>query len=271
MGVPALLLARAIQHGRRVGREAVEVITELELRAGEPLVRVTTRFDNPGRDHRLRARFPLPQPAARSVAECAFATVTRGEPEGGRHEPALGTYPARRFVQAGGLTITHEGLLEYELEKGGAALLLTLLRATGILARPAPVARPNLAGPSEPVIAAQLLGPHRVRYAVAVGSHDPWRLADLAWLPLQVVPSSGTGALPGVGSRLTVRGAEVSALHRVDGAVELRVFNPAAEEATVEVPGHAGTLVDLRDQPTARWAERFRLRPWGIATARLDP
>ncbi len=38
----------------------VEVSTRLELRAGERLVRVTTSLDNPCRDHRLRAWFPLP-------------------------------------------------------------------------------------------------------------------------------------------------------------------------------------------------------------------
>jgi hypothetical protein len=261
---------REIQDGRRVGEETVLVITDLELRAGEPLLRVTTTFDNGSRDHRLRAWFPLPQPAAHSIAECAYTTVTRGEPEGGRHEPALGTYPARRFVQAGGLTITHEGLLEYELVKGGTALALTLLRATGILARPAPAARPNLAGPPEPVVARQMLGPHQVRYALAVGAHDPWRLADLAWLPLHLVRAAGTGPLPASGSRLTVRGAEVAALQRRDGAIEIRVFNPRDEEATVEIPGHAGSLVDLRGESVARWAGEFALRPWGIATARLD-
>jgi alpha-mannosidase len=259
-----------IETGRRVGAAAVAVVTDLELRAGEALIRVTTSFDNPSRDHRLRAWFPLPEPAEHSVAECAYATVTRSAPEGGRHEPALGTYPARRFVQAGGLTVTHEGLLEYELVKGGTALALTLLRATGVLARPAPPARPNLAGPPEPLIAAQLLGPHRVRYAVAVGAHDPWRLADLAWLPLQVVPVAAPGPLPASGSRLVVGGAEVAALLRVDGAIEIRVFNPTGEWVTVEMPDHAGTLVDLRGQPIERWHRRFGLRPWGIATARLD-
>jgi hypothetical protein len=114
-----------------------------------------------------------------------------------------------------------------------------------------------------------MIGPHRVRYAVAVGAHDPWRLADLAWLPLPVAAGSGTGPLPESGSRLVVRGAEVSALHRVDGAIEIRVFNPADQPADVEVPGHAGWLVDLRGQPVERWAGEFAMRPWGIATARL--
>jgi hypothetical protein len=261
---------REICDGRRAGNRPVEVVTDIELRAGEPLVRVTTSFDNPCRDHRLRAWFPLPEPARHTTAECAFATVRRGPPEGGPHEVPLATYPARRFVSAGGLTITHEGLLEYQLEQDGTALALTLLRATGVLSRPAPGFRPNAAGPALPLDAAQLIGPHRVRYAVAVGAHDPWRLADLAWLPLPVVAGSGTGPLRASGSRLVVRGAEVSALRRVDGAIELRFFNPADRTADVEVPGHAGWLVDLRGQPVERWAGEFALRPWGIATARLD-
>ena len=260
----------AIQGGRRAGRQTVEIVTDIELRAAEPLVRVTTRFDNPGRDHRLRAWFPLPEATGQAVAECAFATVARGAPEGGPHELPLATYPSRRWVAAGGLTVTHEGLLEYELVGNGIALALTLLRSTGVLARPAPAARPTTAGPAEPVEGPQLVGLHCVRYAVAVSDTDPWRLADLAWLPLAVVQGSGTGPLGPTGSRLTVTGAEVSALRRVDGVIEVRVFNPADRAATVAVPGHSGWLVDLRGERLQRWDGEFGLRPWGIATARLD-
>ena len=84
--------------GRRIGREIVDVVSLVELRAGEQLVRVTTRFDNRCRDHRLRARFPLPHATDRTVAECAFSTVTRGAPEGGPKEPPVATFPSRRFV-----------------------------------------------------------------------------------------------------------------------------------------------------------------------------
>ena len=78
--------------------------------------------------------------------------------------------------------------------------------------------------------------------------------------------------MPASGSRLVVRGAEVSALHRraEDGAIEVRVFNPADEPATVEIPGHSGWLVDLRGRPLRRFSGHFGLRPWEIATARLD-
>jgi alpha-mannosidase len=255
---------------RRVGRSQVEVVTDVELRAGENLLRLTTSFDNPCRDHRLRAVFPLPRPTDRTTAECAFATVIRGEAEGGPGEAALPTFPARRWVQAGGLTVTHEGLLEYELVQDGRALALTLLRATGMLSRPAPALRPNAAGPAVPLDGPQLVGRHRVRYALALGDVDPWRLADLAWLPLHVVRAEGGGPLPASGSRLAVTGAEVSALHRVDGAIEMRVFNPSTKATRVRVPGHSGVLVDLRGRPTGSWDQTFPVGPWGIATARLD-
>jgi mannosylglycerate hydrolase len=260
----------ALAQGGRVGRVGVDVVSEIELRAGEELVRVTTRFDNPSRDHRLRAWFPLPCRTDHTVAECAFTTVTRGAPEGSVRELPQATFPSRRFVTAGGLTLTHEGLLEYELVEGGTALALTLLRSTGILSRPTVATRPNRAGPAEHVEGAQLLGAHRVRYALTLAPGDPWRVADQAWLPLFAVTSSGTGRLPPSGSRLTVRGAQVSALHRVDGALELRVYNPTDTAATVEVPGHAGWLVDFRGRQLERWDGRFPLRPWGIATALLD-
>jgi hypothetical protein len=260
----------AVHNGRRVGGTRVEAVTDIELRAGEELVRLTTSLDNRCRDHRLRTWFPLPRRTDETVAECAFATVRRGAPEGGPHEPALATYPCRRFVTAGGLTVTHEGLLEYELVADGSALALTLLRSTGVLSRPAPTGRPNAAGPPIPVGAAQLVGHHRVRYAVAIGASDPWRLTDLAWLPLQVRPAGGAGRLPSSGSRLTVRGAEVSSLRRVNGVIELRVFNPADQPTTVAVPGHRGWLVDLRGRRLERWEGEFTLRAWGVATANLD-
>ncbi len=260
---PALVSA-----GRREGARHVEVRTQLELRAGEGLVRVATWFDNPCRDHRLRAVFPLPEQARHSVAECAFATVTRGlEAEGGAHERPLATFPSRRFVSAGGLTVTHEGLLEYELINGGRSLALTLLRATGFLSRPAPAWRPNAAGPHMAVEGPQMVGPVRVRYALAAGAADPYRLADDAWLPLEVVEAAGGGHLGPSGQLLGVAGAQVSALRRVSGGLELRVFNPGPEETVVSVDGRSGWLVDLRGRPLEPFSASFALRPWGIATA----
>jgi hypothetical protein len=264
----------------RVGDHAVEVETTLEVRADEPVVRVTTAFTNPARDHRLRVHFPLPEPAAGSVAECAFGPVSRGlTAEGRPEELGLPTFPSRRFVQVGGLTLVHDGLPEYELVEvaegpegpRAGALALTLLRATGMLSRLGMATRPLPAGPLTPVEGLQLVGRRLVaRYALATGAVDPWALADDVLLPLEVVAAPGGGERPAEGAALEVEGAEVSAVHRVaGGALEVRVFNPGPETAEVDVGSARGWLVDLRGRPLSPVDGRLSLRPFGLATLRL--
>jgi hypothetical protein len=261
-----------LQGGKRAGEVAVTVVTDVELRAGEALVRARTTFLNRCRDHRVRTIFPLPQRALASRAECAFGIVERGlEAEGGPHEYGLTTFPSRRFVSAGGLTLLHDGVLEYQLTDGGGALALTLLRATAMLSRDRMAYRPNPAGPAMPLEGPQLQGPVEVQYAVHLGDDDPYFLSDQAWLPLEVARSTGGGDRPDRGSLLTVAGAQVSALRRVGGALELRVFNPTGEQVDVQVDGRSGWLVDLRGMPLEPFDGGFPLRPWGIATARLAP
>jgi mannosylglycerate hydrolase len=260
--------------GRRTGRRSVVVTSVIELRAGERLVRFCTTFDNPSRDHRLRAWFPLPTPASTSRAESAFAVVERGlTAEGGPTEHGLPTYPCRRFVQAGGITVVHEGLLEYELvdvaEDGAHALALTLLRSTGTLSRVEPAYRPVPAGPPVPTPGAQMIGPVEACYGVQVGGCDPYAVVDEAFLPLQVVSSDGGGNRPATGTGLSVEGAEVSALRRSGDALEVRMFNPTPQPTTVLIAGHWGWLVDLRGRPVEAFDGSFQLRPWGIATAHL--
>jgi alpha-mannosidase len=257
-------------------QRSTEVTTDIELRAGEAVVRVTTMLDNQSRDHRLRTWFPLPSAAATSQAECAFAVVERGlTAEGGPHEPPLPTFPSRRFVRAGGLTVLHEGLLEYELvgvQDGEAnALALTLLRCTGLISGTEMAGRPLPAGPPIAVEGPQMAGRQTFRYAVSVDPDaDPYALVDDVFLPLDVTSGVAHGDRTARGAALTVTGAEVSALRRdASGALELRVFNPRAEATTVVVEGHAGWLVDLRGRPLEPFDGEFPLRAWGIATARL--
>jgi alpha-mannosidase len=214
----------------------------------------------------------LGRPATASVAECAFAAVTRGDAEGGPQEPALATFPSRRWVSAGGLTVHHQGLLEYELV-GGRALALTLLRATGILSRPAPPARPNVAGPAVVLVDPQLPGRRSFRYAVALETSDPWALADHLWTDLQPVAAAGGGTLPDRGCRLAIEpgGARVSALYRgTEGNLEIRVFNPRRTAATVVLPGRSGAVIDLAGTALSEWSGQVILGPSEVATLRLN-
>ena len=263
----------------RTGERTVVVTTRLEVRAGEPLVHVHTTFDNPCRDHRLRAHFPLPEPAATSTAECAFATVERGlTAEGGPTETGLPTFPSRRFVQAGGMTVLHEGLLEYELvdidePAGGPAqartLALTLLRSTGMLSRVEMTYRPLPAGPPIHMEGSQSLGPVEARYALHVGDGDPYQLVDDAFLPLLRARSQGGGPAPATGSALTVDGAVVSAVTRVPGAIEVRLFNPSATPRRATFGARSGWTVDLRSRPLSPFEGGVDLGPWEIVTVRL--
>jgi len=262
----------------REGSRTVEVTTTVELRADEPTVRVHTSFVNPSRDHRLRAHLPLRSPATTSTAECAFATVERGlTAEGRPEELGLPTFPSRRFVTAGGLTVVHEGLLEYELvdigdvdgEPAARTLALTLLRATGMLSRLGMTTRPLPAGPMTPIEGPQMLGPVEARYAVCADGSDPYRVAEDVLVPIRTVGSFGGGVRPPAGTPLTVTGAEVSSVQRRGGLLEVRVFNPGDEPTEVSVEGRSGWLVDLRGRPLVPFEGRFELRPHGIATVRL--
>jgi len=260
--------------------EAVEVVTTIRLRAGERFVRVSHAFTNRCTDHRLRAHFPLPAPATSSRAECAFAVVERGlTAEGGPTELPLATYPSRRFVQAGGLTVAHEGLLEYELvgirDDGAHELALTLLRATRMLSqRPMPT-RPLPAGPTTELLGSQSLGAHEVRYVVATGDLDPFALAEDAFTPLLVTSSLGSGApsaQPGL-PPVELGACVVSTLRRRNpgGVLELRVFNPTDEPTTLRWPGTTGAEVDLRGRPLRPFDGELEVAPHRIATLHVRP
>jgi alpha-mannosidase len=264
-----------------------DVRTTLELRAGERFLRVRVELDHRTRDHRLRAHFPLDTPVEGSHAECAFAVVTRGlTAEGGPHEAGLPTFVSRRFVDCSdgetGLALLHDGLLEYEVINDGDELALTLLRATGYLSRSAPALRPNPAGPLDRLEGPQLQRPLALDYAILPHRGD-WRAADLPdaaddfLVPLERVrggawagatrPPTGT-ALANVD--LAAGGARVSALLRDErGARTMRLVNLHDGPSDAHVDG-AGHRIDLVGRELEAFDGSLTLRPWEIATVRLD-
>jgi hypothetical protein len=266
---------------------AVVVTTTLELRADEPFVRVGVELDNRARDHRLRLHLPLPRRATTSEAECAYTVVQRPLwAEGGPNEWGVPTFPSRRFVRAGGLTVTHDGLCEYELVDldGGAAdpettageLAITLVRSTGWLSRPPMASRPTPAGPYHRLEGAQLQAPLSLRLAVhpeSAGDLDPHELAERCWVDLPSVVAPGGGDLGDAGSLLPVgaEGLEVDAIHvGPDGATVLRAHEPWGAERVLDLEGRSGALVDLAGREVEPVRDRVGVGPHRIITVRLD-
>jgi hypothetical protein len=129
--------------------------------------------------------------------------------------------------------------------------------------------RPLPAGPLTPVEGLQLQGRRiEARYALCVGCDDPYAMADDVFLPLELVQAPGGGRRPSPGSALEIEGAEVSAVRREAGMLEVRVFNPTDLPTTVRVGSRSGWLVDLRGRTLDPFDGAFELHPFGIATFR---
>lgn len=269
----------------RVGEREVRIDTTLELRAGEAFVRITHELDHHVRDHRLRVHLPLPTRTDRSAAECAFAVVERPLwAEGGPNEWGLATFPSRRFVGAGGLTVTHEGLCEYELvELDGDAhdpattageLALTLVRATGWLSRGPMASRPLPAGPELALEGAQVQGRLRLAYAVSLddvpGAPQAHELAERVWCPLVAVDAPGGGELGEHGSLLPVHGIEVDSLHRDGEHLVLRCHEANGADTALTVD-RTGAVIDLAGDVLGHFDRTLAVRPHQIVTLRLDP
>ncbi len=237
--------------------EQTVVVTELELRAGEPFVRVAVSFVNHSNDHRVRFHAPLPRQANRSHAEGQFAVVERGTAgEGGYHEEPLATYPAHGWVDAGGLAILLDHLTEYELTADGSELAVTLLRSIGLISRNDNPYRQDPAGPAIAIPNAQMRGRNRMTFGLYPHDGD-WadggvvEAAERYRHDLLSAPGTAAGDASwpphGAGDdALALTGAQVelsSLRRRADGWLEARIVNLAPEPRTATV---AGTIEEAR-------------------------
>jgi alpha-mannosidase len=201
----------------------------VELRRGEPFVRLEVSFDNRARDHRVRLHVPCSRPTNASDALGQFAVTRRGRhPEAGPvGEYPLATYPANSFVDAGGTAILVEGTTEYELLADPHELAITLLRGAAFLSRDRNAFRDEPAGPNLPTPLGQSPGPRMVRLAVLPHAGD-WEEAGLvdaaedfvlgAVTRSGVGPAGGALPAPTSGFQLTGDGVVLSSLVRSSDA-----------------------------------------------------
>lgn len=263
----------------------VAVETRIELRAGEPFVRMAVSFENPCCDHRLRFHVPLAFPAEESVAEGQFAVVERAlDPEGGFGERPLATYPARGFVAAGGVAALLEHVLEYELVDG-RELALTLLRAVGLISRDRHPYREESAGPEVAIPGAQGRRPRAVAFALyphARGWGEAETLVQLERYLHPFVTAAGTAATVEEQSRpgLAVGGDGIvlSSLRRRGQELEIRIVCERDEPSAAVLSGRIQgvTEVDLLGRPlggidVTNGSFSLELHPWEIRTLRIKP
>ena len=252
--------------------QATDVAMEVELRPGEPFVRIGLAFLNHSDDHRVRFHAPVPRRADSSHAEGQFAVVERGlSGEGGYREEPLATYPAHGWVDAGGMAILLGHLTEYELTdashaSSGRELAVTVLRSIGLISRNDNPYRQDPAGPELAIPDAQMRGRRRIDFALyphagdwvtgeVVVAAERYRHAFLA------APGSGVADAPWPPERagedaLLLDGDAVtlpSLRRRDDGWLEARVVNLAADPRSASLSGgiEAAREADLRGAPGA--------------------
>ncbi|WP_456302884.1 glycoside hydrolase family 38 N-terminal domain-containing protein [Streptomyces mirabilis] len=272
---------------------ATPVETLVEVRAGEPFVRVSTSFLNQSADHRLRLHVPLPEPVTVSASAGQFAVTERGlTAEGGWGEYPLPTFPASSFVSAGPATVLLDHSSEYELVDGGTELAVTLLRAIGSISVNIHPLRDEPAASEIPAPGAQDLGMRIANRFAVLPSSTGWQGADAVALAEEfrgdVLVTRGTapggGDLPDDATGLRVDGRDVlvSSVRRVTdeergSGTEVRLAAMSDTGSVVRVTGSftEATTVDLLGRPLSAEAEpsgdglELALGPWEIRTVVL--
>lgn len=264
---------------------ATEVTTILELRQGEPFVRVTVAFGNRSRDHRVRWHIPLPATTDVSAAEGQFAVVERGMmPEAGHGEVPLPTYPARGFVHAAGATVLLDHVTEYELVDG-RELALTLLRSVGLISRYDNPNREDPAGGEFPIPDAQMLRDWSIGFAIAPHAGSWSDLDAVGWAeryahPALSVAGSADRSTPltsAAGFQLDGDGVVLSSVRRRGDWLEVRLVaeRPDAVRATLRGPFREAGEVDLLGRALGAVVEftdgalHIELGPWEIKTLQI--
>ncbi|MBT2232178.1 glycosyl hydrolase-related protein [Nonomuraea sp. NEAU-A123] len=264
------------------------VETLVEVRAGEPFVRVSTSFLNQSADHRLRFHVPLPEPVAVSASAGQFAVTERGlTAEGGWGEYPIPTFPASTFVSAGAANVLLDHATEYELVGDGSELAITLLRAIGSISVNIHPLRDEPAATEIPAPGAQDLGVRIEHRLAVVPSATGWQGANAVALAEDfrndMLVTRGTapaeGQLPPDATGVRVDGADVlvSSIRRVadddhGAGIEVRLAAMSDTRSTARVTGAftEATTVDLLGRPLSATPVtdglELALGPWEIRT-----
>ncbi len=240
------------------------------LRPGTDRVEVTTTVDNAARDHRLRVLLPTGARADTYLADSQFDIVERPvalrADNYGYRELEVETKPQQNWTAVSdewrGLAVIADGLHETAVrDLPDRPIALTLLRAT----------RRTVMTDGEPN--GQLQGRHTFRYWIVSLQGDPDRVR-LGCLSQQLAGGLRTEQLTAVDQAQYVQGqrlpasagslslagsALLSSARMVEGALEVRVFNPDTTRGSFSL--------DLGDKTGFSRAHRVNLESTALEDA----
>ena len=272
LNIPASL--HPIKDERAAHCFLTEFTTRLQVRAGSPLLRFRTTWDNRSADHRLQVVFSTSRVISEVEAEDHFGTVTRipySKKQLNRiarpgEELPVATAPMQRFVTDHRMTLFGLGLPEYELHERGIGL--TILRSVGWLSRDVLGTRGGGAGPFIQTPEAQGIGPCRAEYGWAPyeDTSDTFAQADLFMDAVRIC----NGGRPPYPSSITVhnRAVQLVAVKIAEDrkGIVVRLLNPLDESVTTRITWgfrHTGAFeTNLLENSSAKIGRRnIRFRP----------
>lgn len=124
---------------RKRGKTALRIVTDIEMRQGDPVLRCRTSVRNTARDHRLKLLFPTGRQTGRYYASTPYDIVERdiARPDYSSYtELSRGNDPYNGFValadEEAGFALYSKGLYELTMKEDERRTVgLTLFRSTG--------------------------------------------------------------------------------------------------------------------------------------------
>ena len=156
---------------------------EISLNKNSHLLDFKIHWINKVKNHLIQAQFSLKEPVYKTFSEDMGKLIERefdpdydirkNLPGKKGIEVKTNTAPMQRYVYAHGFEVITKGLCEYEIK--GKNLLITILRATGIISNPKNPARTTPAGPPIKTEDAQQLGENCVEFSIGFGDEKNWQ------------------------------------------------------------------------------------------------
>ena len=157
--------------------------TEVSLKKGAKNITFKILWNNKTKNHLLQAQFNLKNPVTKTFSKDMGTLVERNFdsdydirknlPTTKGIEARTNTAPMNGYVWAQGVGFVTRGLCEYEVKKNN--LLITILRATGIISNPKNPARLTPAGPPIKTEDSQQLGLNTAEFSIGFCKIEDWK------------------------------------------------------------------------------------------------